>query len=87
MPICLGPGHGVVRSWLVMSSAGQLKTGHLQKRLMEKPTMQVTPLTLCNGMLWNKESLTCIGCNPHVSALGSTSPISWETKEQTTPRQ
>lgn len=31
MPICLGPGHRVVRSWRVVSSAGQLRTEHLQK--------------------------------------------------------
>jgi hypothetical protein len=29
----------------------------------------------------------CTGPNPHISALGSTSLISWETKAQTTPRQ
>lgn len=57
MPICLGPGHGVVRSWSVVSSAGQLGTGHLKSALVEPPTTQGTALILCNGTLWNKESL------------------------------
>jgi hypothetical protein len=62
MPICLGPGHkGSQTPGLWCALQGSSGQGTFRSALVEAPTTQGVPLILCNGMLWNKESLDVHG--------------------------